>query len=61
MKRLNASHEHMMELQAQILMNAECAKKQKNRMDFLDEGVQQRAHGGRRLKLEVSNPRSSRP
>jgi len=46
-----ASREHMHELQAQILMNAEVRKK--NRMEFLDEGVQQRAamESGR-LKLE---------
>ena len=50
-KKLHASQEHMMELQAQILMNAEVRKK--NRMDFLDEGVQQRANmEAGRLKLE---------
>ena len=50
-KKLMAAHEHMEELQAQILMNAEVRKK--NRMDFLDEGVQQRARmEAGRLKLE---------
>ena len=50
-KKLHAAHEHMEELQAQILMNAEVRKK--NRMDFLDEGVQQRARQeAGRLKLE---------
>jgi len=50
-KKLSAAHEHMQELQAQILMNAEVRKK--SRMEFLDEGVQQRAamEAGR-LKLE---------
>jgi len=51
LKKLHAAHEHMEELQAQILMNAEVRKK--NRMDFLDEGVQQRARmEAGRLKLE---------
>ena len=51
-KKLYAAHEHMEELQAQILMNAEVRKK--NRMDFLDEGVQQRARmEAGRLKLEA--------
>merc|ERR1711988_456433 len=46
-----AAHEHMEELQAQILMNAEVRKK--SRMDFLDEGVQQRGRmEAGRLKLE---------
>jgi len=50
-KKLYASKEHMQELQAQILMNAEVRKK--NRMEFLDEGVQQRAQmEADRLKLE---------
>merc|ERR550514_1597370 len=50
-KKMHAAHEHMEELQAQILMNAEVRKK--NRMDFLDEGVQQRARmEAGRLKLE---------
>merc|ERR1711988_2063238 len=50
-KKLYASKEHMNELQAQILMNAEVRKK--NRMDFLDEGVQQRSRmEADRLKLE---------
>ena len=50
-KKLMAAHEHMEELQAQILMSAEVRKK--NRMDFLDEGVQQRARmEAGRLKLE---------
>ena len=35
--KLAAATEHMEELQAQILMNAEVRKK--NRMDFLDESV----------------------
>ena len=50
-KKAHANKEHMEELQAQILMNAEVRKK--NRMDFLDEGVQarQRMEAGR-LKLE---------
>jgi len=50
-RKADASREHMQELQAQILMNAEVRKK--NRMEFLDEGVQQRAamEAGR-LKLE---------
>ena len=50
-KKKGAAREHMEELQAQILMNAEVRKK--NRMDFLDEGVQQRARmEAGRLKLE---------
>ena len=50
-KKLTASREHMEELQAQILMNAEVRKK--NRMEFLDEGVQQRTRmEADRLKLE---------
>ena len=50
-KKIYASKEHMNELQAQILMNAEVRKK--NRMEFLDEGVQQRARmEADRLKLE---------
>ena len=50
-KKMYASKEHMNELQAQILMNAEVRKK--NRMEFLDEGVQQRARmEADRLKLE---------
>ena len=50
-KKLHAAKEHMSELQAQILMNAEVRKK--NRMEFLDEGVQQRARmEAGRLKLE---------
>merc|ERR1719446_474557 len=50
-KKLYAAREHMSELQAQILMNAEVRKK--NRMEFLDEGVQQRARmEAGRLKLE---------
>jgi len=40
-KKSSAAHAHMEELQAQILMNAEVRKK--NRMDFLEEGVGQRA------------------
>lgn len=49
--KMNAAREHMMELQAQILMNAEVRKK--GRMEFLDEGVQQRAKMEQgRLKLE---------
>jgi len=50
-KKLYAARDHMEELQAQILMNAEVRKK--NRCDFLDEGVQQktRMEAGR-LKLE---------
>ena len=51
-KKSHAAAEHMLELQAQILMNAEVRKK--NRMDFLDEGVQQRANmEAGRLKLET--------
>merc|ERR1712070_651021 len=50
-KKHYACKEHMQELQAQILMNAEVRKK--NRMEFLDEGVQQRARmEAGRLKLE---------
>ena len=50
-KKLHANYEHMGELQAQIVMNAEVRKK--NRMEFLDEGVQQRARmEAGRLKLE---------
>jgi hypothetical protein len=50
-KKFAAAQEHMMELQAQILMNAEVRKK--GRMEFLDEGVQQRAKMEQgRLKLE---------
>jgi len=51
MKKHSAAREHMEELQAQILMNAEVRKK--NRLDFLDEGVQQRQRMEQgRLKLE---------
>merc|ERR1719181_2700129 len=51
-KKISAAHEHMEELQAQIIMNAEVRKK--NRMDFLDEGVQQRQRMEQgRLKLEA--------
>merc|ERR1719247_374502 len=38
LKRAEAARGHMEELQTQIIMNAEVRKK--NRMDFLDEGVQ---------------------
>jgi len=51
-KKSTAATAHMEELQAQILMNAEVRKK--NRMDFLEEGVGQRAKmEGDRLKLEA--------
>merc|ERR1719408_828389 len=51
-KKLMAATGHMEELQAQILMNAEVRKK--NRMDFLEEGVGQRAKmESDRLKLEA--------
>eukprot|EP00966_Prymnesium_polylepis_P241881 5593649-Prymnesium_polylepis.1 len=45
-KKAVAATSHMEELQAQILMNAEVRKK--NRMDFLEEGVGQRAKMVRR-------------
>ena len=46
-----AQREHMEELQAQILMNAEVRKK--DRMDFLHEGNQMRTQReADRLKLE---------
>jgi len=52
MKKSYAAREHMEELQAQILMNAEVRKK--NRMDFLDEGLQQKSKmESDRLKLEA--------
>ena len=51
-KKHMAAREHMEELQAQIMMNAEVRKK--NRMDFLDEGAQQRSKmESDRLKLEA--------
>ena len=51
LKKNVAARDHMEELQAQILMNAEVRKK--NRMDFLDEGVSQRSKmESDRLKLE---------
>jgi len=51
-KKAVAATSHMEELQAQILMNAEVRKK--NRMDFLEEGVGQRAKmESDRLKLEA--------
>ncbi|KAL1499597.1 hypothetical protein AB1Y20_011796 [Prymnesium parvum] len=51
-KKAQSANAHMEELQAQILMNAEVRKK--NRMEFLAEGVGQRAKmENDRLKLET--------
>ena len=51
-RALAAAYGHKEELQAQIMMNAEVRKK--NRMDFLDEGVQQRSKmEADRLQLEA--------
>merc|ERR1712070_1066413 len=51
-KKSKACKEHMLELQAQIVMNSEVRKK--NRMEFLDEGVQQKTRMEQdRLKLEA--------